>query len=71
MIGLVFFFLALIVVGLLIQVLSKAAGDKGSESLGAGVSSFGKAGCGCLAVIVIFFVLLFPFMSVFGPSDIF
>lgn len=69
MLYLILLFLLLIVVGLLMRVLGKAAGDKGSESIGAAISGFGKAGCGCLVIIVVLSVLLVILMNIVGPPS--
>lgn len=56
--------IGLVVVGLLIQVLGKAAGDSGAQALGGMLSGCGKLGCGCvfwLAVAAVGVVILLIF----------
>jgi hypothetical protein len=50
---LILIFLGLIVVGLVIQVLGKAAGDDGAEALGGAMSGCGQVGCGCIFWIIV------------------
>jgi hypothetical protein len=50
---LILIFLGLIVVGLVIQVLGKLAGDEGAEDLGGMLSGCGQMGCGCMIWMVI------------------
>ena len=50
---LILIFLGLIIVGLLIKVLGKSAGDEGAEALGGLMSGCGQMGCGCMFWIVV------------------
>jgi hypothetical protein len=50
---LILIFLGLIIVGLLIKVLGKSAGDEGAEALGGLLSGCGQMGCGCMFWIVV------------------
>jgi hypothetical protein len=50
---LILVFIGLIVVGLVIQVLGRLAGDEGAEGLGGMLSGCGQMGCGCMIWMVI------------------
>lgn len=61
---LILIFIGLIVVGLLIQVLGKSAGDPGAQALGGLMSGCGQTGCGCmLGVVLIIVALAFLFFA--------
>jgi hypothetical protein len=68
---LILIFIGLIVVGLLIQVLGKSAGDEGAQALGGLMSGCGQTGCGCMLILlfaVIGLVFLFFFAATMKPS---
>ena len=63
---LILIFIGLIVLGLLIQVLGKSAGDEGAQALGGLMSGCGQTGCGCMLLLLflgIGLLLLFFFAA--------
>ena len=50
---LILVFIGLVVVGLVIQVLGRRAGNDGAEGLGSMMSGCGQMGCGCMIWMVI------------------